>query len=130
MLPAARLSFFSVSPKLKVSSLPSPLTQVYTTSTFNIKKLPGVFFIPSHFRPGPKTYPKLNTNGGSCRVRWSLRGNKSPLMVTEPGFSAAKVSFLTTPFIPIFSFITAMIKTSSLHNDSKTSCKRQVQAVG
>lgn len=129
MLAADCLSFFSVSPKLKVSSLLSLQTQVYTISTTDIKKL-LLFFTPSCFRPEPKTYFKLNANGGSCRLRWSVRGNKPVLMATEPGFSAAKVSFLTTPFIPIFSFITAMINTSSLQNDSKTSCNGQVQAVG
>lgn len=77
----------------------------------------------------------LNRNGGifggGGRVE-SLGGNKplaDRLIATKCGFSAAKVSFLTMPFIPIFSFNTAVINTSSVHNDSKMFCNRQVQSM-
>ena len=95
----------------------------------NTKKLPA-FSKHKLFQDWAKdsSHAKLNMNGGilGSRVQ-SVRRNKplpDSLMATEPEFSAAKVSFLTMPFIPIFSFITAVINTSSLHNDSKIFCNR------
>lgn len=98
----------------------------------NTKKLLA-FFKPKLFQDWAKdsSHAKLNTNAGILGGRVeSVRGNKplaDRLIATKRGFSAAKVSLLTTPFIPIFSSITAMINTSSLHNDSKIFSNRQVQ---